>query len=65
MTTKEKLNRLNELGFSNGFISKNTDISAARIYNAGGDRKVSLTDVEHERINQFYELGVQLSQVKG
>jgi len=62
-TTKEKLNELNTLGFSNGFISRVTSISAARIFNAGGNRSVSLSTDEHDKITTFYHLALKLVRV--
>ena len=63
MTTKEKLNELNTLGFSNGFISRVTNISAARIFNAGGNRSVSLSTDEHDKITTFYHHALKLVRV--
>jgi hypothetical protein len=64
-STKEKLDTLNELGFSNGFISRNTNISAARIFNVRSDRKVALTTAENERIAVFYDIAKKLVSVGG
>ena len=63
MTTKDKLNKLTKSGFSNGFISKNVNISSTRLYNAGGDRSVKLAPVEIERIPVFYEIAMKLIKV--
>lgn len=54
MTIKEKLNWLTKAGFSNTFISRGVNISPARVYNAGSQRKVNLSDSEEKRINDFY-----------
>ena len=65
LTTKEKLNNMTRLGFSNTFISDNVKISSARIYNAGSNRKVKLSDIEENRISEFYINAMKLIKVGG
>ena len=65
LTTKEKLNNMTRLGFSNTFISDVVKISSARIYNAGSDRKVKLTAEEEKRISDFYTNAQKLVKVGG